>query len=180
MKPYLRVVYNFIKLRAHMIKLEIKLNISKIELFSVKTKFIFKKNSNINLGTNIVTDGRCVIVVDSDAKLFIGNHVYMNENAMISCKGEITIGDNCKFGPNVNIFDNNHRFSIETGVSNKHRVGKIHIGTGCWLGANVVILKGADIGDNCLIGAGCIISGEIPANSIVTQKRKLDIQPLRK
>lgn len=142
MKPYFRVFYNFLKLRTAAFKNGANLTAAGVELFDRRARFLFKRNSNIRLGGNIVSDGRSMIVVDPGAELSIGNHVYMNENAMISCKGRIRIGDNCKFGPNVCIFDNNHRFSPETGVSDDHRVSEIHIGSGCWLGANVIILPG--------------------------------------
>ena len=44
---------------------------------------------------------------------------------------------------------------------------RIIIGNNCWIASNVVILKGTKIGNNCVIGAGCIVSGIIPDNSIV-------------
>ena len=53
------------------------------------------------------------------------------------------------------------------------------IGNRCWIGSNAVILKGAKIGDNCVIGAGCIVDTEIPPYSIVTQHRELEIKAMR-
>lgn len=181
MKPYLLAGYNFLKIRLAAAKHGASIFVGGgVELFSRNTKFLFKKGSRVSIGNHIVTDGRCVIIADQNAELRIGNHVYMNENAMISCKEKIIIGDGCKFGPNVSIFDNNHRFSAEGGVSDIHKTGEVQIGKACWLGANVVVLKGSIIGDNCLIGAGCVIDCEIPACSVVTQGRDLRICPLRK
>ncbi len=180
MKPYFLVVHNYIMLRLKAFISKANIHAAKIEMLSRRTKVILNKGCTLTIGSNFVTDGRCVIIVDSDAKLEIGSHVYMNENAMISCKGKIFIGDGCKFGPNVNLFDNNHRFNPETGVSEEHTRGEISIGKGCWLGTNVVVLKGTHIGDNCIIGAGCVISGNIPAGSIVKRGRDLIIEPLRR
>lgn len=174
MKPYFLVLHNFIKLRMK------KAHTPAVELFSRETRMVFQRGSKVTFGANIVTDGRCVIVVDKDAELIIGERVYMNENSMISCKGKITIGSGCKFGPNVNVFDNNHRISAEYGVSDDHTVGEISIGEGCWLGANVTVLKGAKIGKNCLISANCVVSDEITDGMIVTQNRELTIEPLRR
>ncbi|MDO4622110.1 MAG: acyltransferase [Eubacteriales bacterium] len=180
MKPLILVLHNFIKIRLKAICADANVNVAPVELLSRNTKLVFKKNSTVILGKNIVSDGRCVMIVDEGGRLEIGSRVYMNENSMISCKGRIAIGEGCKFGPNVNIFDNNHGFNYKEGVSETHTKGDIVIGKGCWLGANVVVLKGAKIGDNCLIGAGCVISEEIPAGSLVMQNRELIIKPLRK
>ena len=143
------------------------------------TKLCLKKSSCVYFGDRMISDGRMVIVVDSNAKLFIGKQVYFNEDAMISCKSMIEIGTGCKFGPNVKIFDNNHKYNAAGGVSNDHNVGTIIIGEHCWIGANVVILKGTKIGKNSVIGAGCVISGEIPEASVVTQGRELKISPMK-
>jgi len=45
----------------------------------------------------------------------------------------------------------------------------------CWIGANTVILRGTTIGDNSVIGAGCVLKGEYPAGAIIIQKRETTI-----
>lgn len=178
MKPYLLVIHNYVKL--HIKKLSGEgFSISNILMFSRNTKLILNRRCKVVFEDRIISDGRTVIMVDEGAELMIGSHVYFNEAAMISCKCSITIGSGCKFGPNVKIFDNNHKFDATNGVSGAHSVGSIEIGENCWIGTNVVILKGARIGKNSVIGAGCVISGEIPEKSIVTQGRDLLIQPMR-
>ena len=149
-------------------------------MFAIDSKFRFGKYSHVKLGNRIISDGRMVIIVDEDGCLKIGEKVYFNENAMISCKGQIVIGDGCQFGPNVKIFDNNHKFDSAHGVLSEHSIGKVKIGDNCWIGANVVLLKGTKIGKNSVIGAGCVIDKEIPEASIVTQGRELKIQRMEK
>lgn len=178
MKPYFRVLYNSIrfaiqKLRTKSFKFQV------VELFGWNTKLRMGKKSEVTFGEKIVSDGRMVMIVDNNGKLTIGSHVYFNEDTMISCKGQIEIGSGCRFGPNVKIFDNNHRFDAINGVTDQHKAGKVFIGENCWIGANVVILKDTKIGKNCVIGAGCVVSGVIPEKSIVTQGRDLLIQPMR-
>lgn len=97
---------------------------------------------------------------------------------MISCKEKVTIGEETRFGPNVKIFDNDHKFDGKNGVSAEHKAKEIKIGKSCWIASNVVILKGTEIGDNCVIGAGCVVQGKIPKASIVTQDRNLIIRPM--
>ena len=78
----------------------------------------------------------------------------------------------------MKIFDNDHRFDAINGVSSNHATAPITIGKNCWLASNVVILRGTSIGDNCVIGANCVVKGRIPAGSIVTQARELKIRPI--
>ena len=78
------------------------------------------------------------------------------------------------FGENVKIYDHNHRFNNpdlpikEQGFS----VGKVIVGKHCWIGSNVALLKGTEIGDNCVIGACVIVNGKVPAGTIVKVKDK--------
>lgn len=179
MKPYFLVVYNRIRFSFKHLIVCRGLSADRIQMFSAHTKLALKASSTVIFGTRIVSDGRCVMIVDDQAILQIGSHVYFNEDTMISCKSSIMIGAGCRFGPNVKIFDNNHKFDAKYGVSEKHTSAPILIGENCWIGANVVILKGTTIGKNCVIGAGCVVRGNIPDCSIVTQSRELHIQPIR-
>lgn len=84
----------------------------------------------------------------------------------------IVIEDNCIFGECVKIYDHNHRFSnlnkkiAEQGYS----LGEIYIEKNCWIGSNVVILKGVHIGEGSVIGANCTISEDLSPLSVVTVK----------
>ena len=53
------------------------------------------------------------------------------------------------------------------------------MGRSCWIASDVVLLKGADIGDNCVIGAGCIIRGKVPAGSLVTRSGEQTTRPIK-
>lgn len=178
MRPYFRVIWNTVKY--HFIKI-FKCKDLKIEgliLLGYNTRLSVNKSSHVVFGKNIVSDGRCVIIADQGASIQIGDKVYFNEGMMISSKKSVMIGSGCQFGPNVKIFDNNHCFDRKQGVLSAHKSSDISIGKNCWISANVTILKGAKIGDNCIIGAGCIVKETIPSASIVTQKNALKIVPI--
>ena len=119
------------------------------------------------------------VQVHGEGQLSIGASTYMNRYCMVSCHGRISIGEKCMFGPGVKIFDNNHCFNKNTGVSGKLSVGEISIGNRCWIASDAIILKGARIGDNCVIGAGCIINGNVPDNTIVRIKQTQELQVIR-
>ena len=178
MKPYFRVVYNMIRFKWIALFECDNLAAKGVPLFGFNTKICVKKSSEVSFGSNIVSDGRMVIIVDADGKLEIGKKTYFNEGMMISCKNTVRIGENCRFGPSVKLFDNDHCFDAATGVSDAHVSAPITIGNNCWIGANVVILKGTMIGDNCVIGAGCIVKGDIPSGSLVSQNRELQIRSI--
>lgn len=104
----------------------------------------------------------------------IGDHFFGNFNLTIQDDGEVVIGDNCSFGPNVTIVTPIHpmlpderRALLDRNGEKKHMcyARPVHIGNDCWLGANVVVCPGVTIGDNCVIGAGSVVTRDVPANS---------------
>ena len=179
MKPYLLVAYNRIRFGLRRLFCCRDFAFDSVELLGKNTRLAFAKTSQVRFGGHLVSDGRLVIVTGQNAHLTIGERTYFNEGTMISCLEEVSIGAGCRFGPNVKVFDNDHKFSAQGGVSQEHTTSPVTIGDHCWLGANVTILRGTEIGDNCVIGAGCVVKGVIPAGSLVTQSRKLDIRPIR-
>ena len=104
----------------------------------------------------------------------IGKKFFGNFNLTIQDDAEVTIGDNCDFGPNVTIVTPVHpmlpderREMLTADGEKKHLcyAKPVHIGNNCWLGASVTICPGVTIGDNCVIGAGSIVTRDIPQGS---------------
>lgn len=180
MRPYFLVIRNYIKLKLYKTFICNNMAFDRIEMLSRQTKLKIQSKAVLKLGGHIVTDGYSTLVVSNGGKLSIGTSVYLNEGCMISCKSSIEIGENCKFGPGVMIFDNNHKYDAQNGVSDEHTSSPIIIGKNCWIAANVVILKGTVIEDNCVIGAGSIVSGHILKGSIVTNSREVIIRKMEK
>jgi hypothetical protein len=75
----------------------------------------------------------------------------------------IVLGDNVLLGPNVGLISANHAWEAGTGWD---RAGRIVIGDHVWIGMNSVVLPGSCIGDNVVIGAGSVVVGDIPPNSV--------------
>lgn len=136
-------------------------------------------NGRLAIGRNTELAHGCDIEAHGDGIVTIGEGTYMNRYCMISAHRSVTIGAHCMFGPGIKIFDNNHRFSKEQGVSPDLKSEAISIGDNCWLGSDVIVLKGARIGNNCVIGAGCVVSGDIPDGTIVKLRQELTIETIR-
>lgn len=105
--------------------------------------------------------------------LLIGEHSAIGPYGYVGCSGKITIGKNVMFGPKCSLFAENQNFS-DTGSSIKSQgVNQkgITIEDYCWIGSNVVILDGVTIGKGSVIGAGTLVTKDVPAGSVVMDKR---------
>ena len=143
------------------------------------TEILLREGGTLRLGKNVYTC-RGVTFYAYGGRLTIGSGVTFNRNDIVACHEEITIGNDCAFGPNVAVYDHDHIFS-ENGFSmEEFRTSPVRIDDHCWIGANVTILRGTHIGPCCVIGAGAVVRGEIPAHSLVTGSRELIIQPIRR
>ena len=107
----------------------------------------------------------------------MGDNVFFNNYCTVCAQKEINIGDGSVFGENVKIYDHNHIYTdLNTPIKHQgYSSASIHIGKHCWIGSNVIILKGVTIGDNSVIGAGCVIYKDVPPNSVVINKQNLEI-----
>lgn len=153
--------------------------------FSPKDASVFKGENNqignIAIAENVLFREYCNILVFPNAALFIGKRVFFNNYCSINCLDKIEIGDDTIFGEGVRLYDHNHL--IEKGETlfvekEKYTKSPIKIGRNCWIGSNVVILKGVTIGDNSIIGAGCVIHKSVPPNTIMKNHQNLISQSL--
>lgn len=124
------------------------------------------------LNENVVFQGPITFHYGRNTK--VGKNTFINFHFTCQDDTDVTIGEDCDFGPNVTIVTpvhpmvNSERQGLmcPDGVVRKLCYAKpVHIGNGCWIGANVTILPGVTIGDHCVIGAGSVVVKSIPANS---------------
>lgn len=95
-----------------------------------------------------------------------GKNVYANYNITLVDDTHIYVGDNTMFGPNVVLATAGHPVLPELRAQVYQYNLPIHIGKNCWLGAGVIVLPGVTIGDNSVIGAGSVVTKDIPANVV--------------
>ena len=141
-------------------------------------KLYGRSGGNIFLGDRVFAERDCTIVAVG-GKLTVGTQSFFNTNCTIVCHENIKIGSGCLFGPNVCVYDHDHKYGYE-GISSDYKTSQVIIGDNCWIGANTVILKGTYIGANSVIGAGTVVKGNIPPHSIVYSARELTIKPIEK
>lgn len=96
----------------------------------------------------------------------LGNNVYFNFNATMVDDTHIYIGDYTMLGPNVVIATAGHPILPKLREKALQYNMPVHIGKNCWLGAGVIVLPGVTIGDNTVIGAGSVVTKDIPANVV--------------
>lgn len=110
--------------------------------------------------------------------LVMGEHSSIGPYGYVGCSGMITIGKNVMFGPKCSLFAENHNFSdIEKNIKSQGVNKKgITVEDDCWIGSNVVILDGVTIGKGSVIGAGTLITKDVPAGSVVMDKREKRIK----
>jgi len=103
---------------------------------------------------------------DYGTNIEIGENFYSNYNCVILDCAKVKIGDNVLFGPNVSLYTAGHPLDRETRKSGLEYAQPITIGNDVWLGGNVIVLPGVTIGDGAVIGAGSVVTKDIPANSL--------------
>lgn len=95
-----------------------------------------------------------------------GKNVYANFNLTIVDDTHVYVGDYTMIAPNVVIATAGHPILPELRQKNYQYNAPVHIGRNCWIGAGALIMPGVSIGDNVVIGAGSVVTKDIPSNVV--------------
>lgn len=125
-------------------------------------------DGKLRLGPRVTIERWTYLGVQDQALLDIGENVYINRNCNVVARKGITIGKGVTIGPGCQIYDHNH----DIDHFGAYTYGAIVIGEDTWIGAGCILLPGVTIGEQCVIGAGTVVTHDIPANTIVYQKRE--------
>ncbi len=96
----------------------------------------------------------------------LGSFVYANFNLTLVDDTHIYIGDHCMLAPNVTIATATHPILPALRERGVQYNAPVRIGRNCWLGTGVIVLPGVTIGDNTVVGAGSLVTRDLPANVV--------------
>lgn len=100
---------------------------------------------------------------DYGYNIFLGDNFYANHNLVILDCAEVTFGDNVFIGPNCGFYTALHPLDYKTRNSGLESAKPIKVGSNVWIGGNVCVMPGVTIGENVVIGAGSVVTKDIPA-----------------
>ncbi|MEO1437618.1 MAG: sugar O-acetyltransferase, partial [Bacteroidota bacterium] len=96
--------------------------------------------------------------------IFAEDNVFMNFNCIILDVNPVRIGANTMFGPAVQIYTAYHPLQAEERIQGPELGAPVSIGKNCWIGGGAIICQGVTIGDHTTIGAGSVVTKDVPAN----------------
>ena len=103
---------------------------------------------------------------DYGKQISIGKRFFANFNFTVLDEARVTIGDDCFIGPNVSIYSACHSTDPIERNTRQEWAEPVTIGNNVWIGGSVTILPGVSIGDNVTIGAGSVVTRDIPSNTV--------------
>ncbi len=116
---------------------------------------------------------------DYGYNIILGDNFYSNHNLVILDCAEVKFGDNVFIGPNCGFYTAGHAEDVKQRNKGLEYAYPITVGNNVWLGGNVVVLPGVTIGDNSIIGAGSVVTKDIPANVIAIGNPCKVIRPVK-
>ena len=140
--------------------------------------FQIDDKANFVVGSNVICRNFENFRLPS-GKLILHDGVFINNSCSFNCMERIEIGNGTMMGEGVRFYDHDHSYTAEKIEKWQWTTAPIRVGRDCWIGSNVTILKGVTIGDNTIIGAGCLVRNDIPANSVVYNDGHLIVKERR-
>ncbi|MCM1300347.1 MAG: sugar O-acetyltransferase [Alistipes senegalensis] len=103
---------------------------------------------------------------DYGFNIHIGENAFVNFGCVFLDLAPIRIGDRTMLGPNVQLLTAHHPMEARERATGKETGRPIVIGDDCWLGGGVIVCPGVTIGDRTIIGAGSVVTRDIPADTV--------------
>ena len=117
-----------------------------------------------SVGDDVVV--RAPLFVDFGSHISIGDRTFVNFGLMALDVAPITIGADCQIGPNVQLLTPIHPLEPEPRRAKWERAAPITLGDNVWLGGGAIVLPGVTIGEDSVVGAGAVVSRDLPAGIV--------------
>lgn len=102
-------------------------------------------------------------IVDDSARVAIGGHVFVGRGAQFDVQRSISVGDHTVIAPGAFLVDHDHGLRADLRIDQQPcEAGAVAIGRDVWIGARAVILAGVSVGDGAVIGAGAVVTRDVP------------------
>ena len=124
---------------------------------------IMTNPSNISIGQSCLIMDRAYLRAGVQGSIVIGDRAALNSFVQLYGHGGIEIGDDTQVGPNTVITTTGHDY-LATNLEQNY--AGIRIGSRVWIGANCTVLPGVSIGDQAVVGAGAVVSRDIPPRCV--------------
>lgn len=98
--------------------------------------------------------------------IYLGDHVYLNTLCTILDCGEVHIGSHVMIGPHVQIYTPAHELQAEARNRGLEVAKPIVIEDNVWIGGGAILLPGVRVGRNAVVGAGAVVTRDVPANAV--------------
>jgi acetyltransferase-like isoleucine patch superfamily enzyme len=109
----------------------------------------------------------CSGPANGSTKIRIGAGTYINRNTMLDATESVEIGSNCAIGPGCYLTDHDHGMDPSLPpLAQPMCSSPTRLGNEVWLGAHVVVLKGVTVGDGAVVGAGSVVTKDIPSDAV--------------
>ncbi len=103
---------------------------------------------------------------DYGCHITLGRKVFFNFNCVVLDPAEVTVGDHTMFGPGVQVYTATHPLSAAERRAGREGARPVRIGSDVWVGGGAIILPGVTVGDGAVIGAGSVVTKDVPAGAL--------------
>lgn len=163
MRKYLKIIFGL-----SLLLKEWCLNAGRLKIHGVHycvcsgVRFWTHNGGSCDIGMKSWFSENCLLE-SNGGKIKLGFNNFFNSNCHIIALSKIVIGDNNLFGPNVVIVDHNHNYSkIDELICRQgFKTIPVNIGSDIWIGSNVTICAGSDIGDHIIVAANSVVKGRL-------------------
>ena len=139
----------------------VKRCVGKETVVGTRTEII--NSANVHIGTGCLLQDAIYIRAGTNGRISIGDRVAINSFCRLFGHGSIVIGEDTQIGPGSLITTTDHDYQGNL----KEHFRPVTIGKGVWIGANVTILSGVEIGDSAVIGAGSVVTHDVAPGTVV-------------